>query len=61
MSKFLVTKKLPEVLREHDFVIGAPDFYEQIHQCKGKKPKSNQMTVNYLREVIAAVMSLIHC
>ena len=55
MSKFLVTKSAPKSLQENEYVIGEPDFYEQIHQCKAKKPKSAQMTVNYLREVIAAV------
>lgn len=55
MSKFLVTKIPPETLRENEFVIGSPDFYTEIHQCKAKKPKSLQMTVNYLREVVAAV------
>jgi len=55
MSKFLVTKTLPKDLRENDFVIGDPNFYSEIIQCKGRKPKSAQMTVNYLREVIAAV------
>lgn len=55
MSKFLVAKNPPADLQEHEYVIGGPDFYEQIHQCKAKKPKSSQMTINYLREVVAAV------
>jgi hypothetical protein len=48
-------KTAPENLQEHEFVIGKPDFYEQINKSKTKKPKSSQMTVNYLREVIASV------
>lgn len=55
MSKFLTMKTAPENLQDHEFVIGAPDFYAQIDQCKAKKPKSAQMTLHYLREVIAAV------
>lgn len=55
MSRFLVVKTAPENLQEHEFVIGKPDFYEQINKSKTKKPKSSQMTVNYLREVIASI------
>ena len=55
MSKFLIVNLPPKGLQENEYVIGGPDFYEQIRQCKGKKPKSSQMTTNYLREVIAAV------
>jgi hypothetical protein len=55
MSRFLVVKTAPENLQEHEFVIGKPDFYEQISKSKTKKPKSSQMTVNYLREVIASI------
>jgi hypothetical protein len=55
MSRFLITKMAPKHLQEHEFVIGDPDFYEQIRQCKAKKPRSAQMTAHYLREVLAAV------
>jgi hypothetical protein len=55
MSKFLLVKNPPTNLQEHEYVIGGPDFYDQILQCKAKKPKSSQMTINYLREVVAAV------
>ena len=55
MSKFLIVKIPPKNLQKHEFVIGEPDFYSEIRQCKAKKPKSSLMTVNYLREVIAAV------
>lgn len=55
MSKFLIAKNPPIDLQEHEFVIGGPDFYSEIHQCKAKKPKSSQITINYIREVIAAV------
>lgn len=55
MSKFLIAKNPPDNLQENEFVIGSPDFYEQINQCRAKKPKSSQITANYLREVIAAI------
>jgi len=55
MSNFLITKTPPKDLQEHEFVIGEPNFYTEIHQCKAKKPRTSQLTVNYIREVIAAI------
>lgn len=55
MSKFLVTNIAPKQLKQNEYVISDPDFYSEIAECKFKKPKSTQLTINYLREVIAAV------
>jgi hypothetical protein len=55
MSKFLVAKNPPQNLDKNEYVIDKPDFYKEIHATQSKKPRSNQLTVNYLRELIAAV------
>ena len=55
MSKFLVTSVAPKQLKQHEYVIDYPNFYSEISSCKLKKPKSEQITINYLREVVAAV------
>jgi hypothetical protein len=55
MSKFLVVKNPPQNLEKNEYVIDEPDFYTEIRATKSKKPKSNQLTVNYLRELVAAV------
>lgn len=55
MSKFLITKNPPETLNKGEFIISPPDFRQEIAASRLKKPKSNLLTVNYLREVIATI------
>lgn len=55
MSKFLILKNPPETLEKGEFVIHEPNFMPEIVATRQKRPKSNLLTVNYLREVIAAV------
>jgi hypothetical protein len=55
MSKFLITKNPPTTLEKNEFIISAPNFMPEIAACRLKKPKSNLLTANYLREVVAAI------
>lgn len=55
MSKFIITKNVPEVLEKGEYIISRPDFKPEIQAAKAKKPRSNAVTINYLREVIAAI------
>lgn len=55
MAKYVLVDKAPENLDKGCFVIGAPNFLEEIKQCVKKKPRSNTMTVNYLREIVSTI------
>lgn len=55
MTKFVVVNKAPEKVDKDCVVIGEPDFYSEIEQTDAKRPKSNEITTNYLREILAKI------
>jgi hypothetical protein len=50
-----VTDKQPDSLDKGCIVINAPTFLDEIRKSVRKKPRSNTLTTNYLREIVAAV------
>lgn len=54
MAKY-VRSGIPKHLNKDCIVIHGPDYTEQIAACKKKRPRNGLTTVNYLKEVIAAI------
>lgn len=55
MAKYVLVNKAPTKLDKDCIVIGQPSFMEEIKQCIKKRPRTNTMTVNYLREIVATI------
>ena len=55
--RFVRVRVMPKELQKGQCVIESPMFYDEIESCDKKKPRNNLASVNYLREVIAAVGS----
>lgn len=55
MSKYTVVKSAPDNLEDGCIVITGPSFLNEIKTCLKKKPRSNALSVNYLREIVAHI------
>lgn len=53
--QFVRVKTAPVELRKDEYVIGVPTFLDEVRACFKKRPRSNTMSINYLRELVAAV------
>ena len=53
--KFIVVSKTPEDLHKNAYIVTEPDYTKEIEACSRKKPRNNQTTVNYLREILAQI------
>ena len=53
MAKYVRVTKVPTELTKGEYVVEAPNFFDEIKDSRGKVPKSGHFTANYLREVIA--------
>lgn len=55
MSKFVLIKTAPTILRKGEFVIKSPDFLEQIRACAHKAAKKNVTGINHLRDILNTI------
>jgi hypothetical protein len=55
MMQFVRVKEVPAELRKDEYVISAPTFLEEVRACFNKRPRNEVMSINYLRELVAAV------
>jgi hypothetical protein len=53
--QFVRVNKAPEELKKGEFVISSPDFMPEVESCHHKRPRNDVMSINYLRELVAAV------
>jgi hypothetical protein len=52
---FVRVKKKPTELKADEFVIDAPNFLSDIENASVKKPNSNIMSINYLRQLVSDI------
>jgi len=55
MSVFVIPKKLPVTLNRYEHIIPDFSFVDEIKAVSVKRPRGGIMTVNYFRELVAAV------
>ena len=55
MAKYVRVDAAPEQLNKDCIVIYGPDYTSEIRTCSKKKPRDGLTTVNYLKEVVAAI------
>ena len=53
--QFVRVKEVPVELRKGEYVVEAPTFIDEVRACFHKRPRNNSMSINYLRELVAAV------
>lgn len=52
---FVRVKKKPQELKADEYVVDAPNFLDDIKKCSVRRPTTNVMTVNYLRQVVSDI------
>lgn len=52
---FCFVKETPTDLDKDEYVINAPSFMDEVVACQKKKPRSNNMTANYIREIVQMI------
>lgn len=55
MSSFKIVESAPEKLKKGEYVVEAPNFRAEVAQCQRKKPRTNTLSRNYLREIVATI------
>lgn len=55
MSKFVVVKEAPKVLKDGEYLIDSPSFVEQIALHKSKKPRNGLTGSHYLRMIMDSI------
>jgi hypothetical protein len=53
--QFVRVKEAPAELRKDEYLINAPTFLDEVRACFNKRPRNEVMSINYLRELVAAV------
>jgi len=43
------------MLQKGEYVINEPSFLDEVQLCERKRPRNHVMSINYLREVVAAI------
>lgn len=52
--QFVRVKTVPTELRKDEYVVEAPTFLSEVQACFHKRPRTNAMSINYLRELVVA-------
>ena len=55
MAKFVIVDSVPEKLESGEFIIGPPDFMDEIKQNAGKAPSSGLTGANHLRYIVGSI------
>lgn len=55
--RFVRVKLAPKVLQKGEYLIDEPNFLAEVQGCEKKRPRNHTMSINYLRELVAAVGS----